>query len=120
MADTVTEVRRATTLPSAVTDVETTVSDGELQFQWLPITTDEQGNPITIDHYNIYRSYSPYFTPSTDTLIGTPAGGSFSDSSIGNSSANQFFYIIVAETADGRTGAPKRIGLFRFELSGGQ
>jgi|GEM_PF-546975 len=58
-------------LPSAVTGLTVTLMADDLLLEWAPVTTDTEGGPITIDHYQVYRDTLGFFGPGSDPFLTT-------------------------------------------------
>jgi hypothetical protein len=105
--------------PAAITDLTATVAGSALRLSWSPVTEDEQGNPVVVDHYVIYRSENPSFSPVPADSIGGTAGTSYDDetAAIMDPSTNHYFNVKAAD-ADGRLSADSNtVGEFDFDLA---
>jgi hypothetical protein len=104
--------------PQAVTDLAGARSGSDLQLSWSAVTQDIRGNPISPDHYVVYRrADEPYFAPSASDIIATPASLSFTDTGILGDPAHNYYYLVTAVDALAQESAPSnRIGAFDFGL----
>ena len=72
--------------PAAVTSLVVTMTETEgsddylhLNLQWDDVSTDIHGNPLAVDHYNVYWSYLPYgpwyfvSSPAVSEVLDLPA-----------------------------------------------
>jgi len=57
--------------PQAISNLTVRIVADALDFTWSPVTLDTAGLATTIDHYEIHRGTSAYFTPGVGNLIGT-------------------------------------------------
>lgn len=64
------------------------IGSSQINLDWRDNTEDD------LDHYNIYRSRTPGFTPGTSTLAGTSGGSSFSDTDL--QAETTYYYKITA------------------------
>jgi hypothetical protein len=58
-------------LPAAVTGLTVTLMSDDLLLEWEPVTTDTEGGPIAIDHYQVYRDTLGFFGPGSDPFLTT-------------------------------------------------
>jgi hypothetical protein len=55
--------------PSPVTDLQISRNGGQATLSWTPVTTNTEGEPITVDHYILWRSHNAAFLPEETTVI---------------------------------------------------
>src|SRR5271166_172862 len=86
-----------TTPPSAPGNLTATGSLGTAQLTWTA-STDNVG----VTGYNVYRSTTSGFTPSSSNLIGSATSTSYTDSGL---AAGTYYYLVTAHDAAGNTSA---------------
>ena len=84
--------------PSAPSALSATGGLGQVALAWGP-ATDNNG----VARYNVHRSTSPGFTPSTGNRIAQPTATSYTDAGL---AAGTYYYKITAEDAVGNVGPP--------------
>ncbi len=87
-----------TTPPSAPQNLAGIGSTSSVALSW-GIATDD----IAVDHYNVHRSNSPDFTPSTANRIAQPTSLSYIDSGL---ASGFYYYKVTAQDAAGNIGPP--------------
>jgi hypothetical protein len=87
-----------TTPPSTPTGLTATASGGSVSLSWTA-STDNVG----VTGYNVYRSTVSGFTPSPSTLIASPTGTSYTDTSL---TAGTYYYKVTAKDAAGNVSSP--------------
>ena len=71
------------------------------------------------DHYQIWESTAPYFTPdpANDTPLGTATSTSYTHTDgLGNATSNHFYVITAVNPCDASSGLSQRVGEFDFTL----
>jgi len=87
------------TPPGKVTNViVTTVSSSELNVSWTANTEPD------MDHYNVYRSETPEFTPDPTNLVASPTVNYYLDS--GLKASTTYFYQVTAVDTSANEGTP--------------
>src|SRR5262249_41943132 len=87
-----------TTPPSTPSGLTATVGQGQVSLSWTA-STDASG----VDHYNVYRSTTSGFTPSSANQIGTAPEATYTDVGV---TAGTYFYKVVAVDTPGNASAP--------------
>ena len=87
-----------TTPPTAPTGLNATGGAGQAALSWTAATDN-----IGVVRYNVHRSTTSGFTPSTANRIAQPTGTSYTDTGL---AAGTYFYKVTAEDAAGNVGAP--------------
>ena len=87
-----------TTPPSAPQTLTGSGSTSSVALSW-GIATDDIG----IDHYNVYRSNSPDFTPTAANRIAQPVGLSYTDTGL---ASGFYYYKVTAQDPAGNIGQP--------------
>ncbi len=59
--------------PTAPQNLAAFVTGADLELMWSPVTADVWGNPMTVNHYRVYRGQEPYFTCDGEHLLGETA-----------------------------------------------
>ncbi len=85
-----------TTLPTAPTGLAANVSGSTVSLSWTAATDN-----IGVTRYNVHRSTTSGFTPSTANRIAQPTGTSYSDT---GRPAGTYYYKVTAEDAAGNVG----------------
>jgi concanavalin A-like lectin/glucanase superfamily protein/Big-like domain-containing protein len=86
-----------TTPPTAPGALTATGGLGQIGLSWEAATDD-----VGIAKYNVHRSTTPGFTPSTANRIAQPTGTTYADSGL---AAGTYYYKVQAEDAAGNLGA---------------
>jgi glycerophosphoryl diester phosphodiesterase len=118
-SDTATLTTQANPPPEAVADLGGTRSGSDVQLTWTAVTADILGNPMTLDHYVVYRrADAPYFVPTPSDVIATPATPSFTDPGVLGDAAHNYYYVVTSVDAAGQESAPSnRVGAFDQALT---
>jgi fibronectin type 3 domain-containing protein len=83
--------------PSAPTNLTATGGVGSVSLSW-GASTDNVG----VTNYNVYRSTTSGFTPSTSNRIAQPTGTTYTDSGL---AAGTYYYLVTAQDAAGNVSA---------------
>jgi hypothetical protein len=101
-------------IPSDPTGVTATAtSSSVIGLSWSAVAPPTN---CTISSYNVYRSTTSGFTPSSSTLVGSPTGTTFSSTGLAASTA--YYYVVEAVDAKGASG-PSSQATATTEGSGG-
>lgn len=84
--------------PTTPATVSASVTRGDVALTWQASTDD-----VGVTGYDVHRSATSGFTPSTSTLIASPTGTSFTDSAV---PAGVWYYRVIAKDAAGGRSAP--------------
>ncbi len=95
---TTTTVAADTTAPSAPTNVTAAVSGSTVSLAWTAATDN-----VGVTQYDVHRSTTATFTPSSSTLVGSASTTSFTNSSV---ASGTWYYRIMARDAAGNWSAP--------------
>jgi fibronectin type 3 domain-containing protein len=87
-----------TTVPSTPTNLNATGGAGQAALTWTAATDN-----VGVVRYNVHRSTTSGFTPSTANRIAQPTGTSYTDTGL---AAGTFFYKVTAEDAAGNVSTP--------------
>jgi hypothetical protein len=83
--------------PSAPTNLAANGTIGSVGLTWKAATDN-----VGVKQYNVYRSTTSGFTPSSANLIGTSTTTSYTD----NVAAGTYYYLVTAQDAAGNVGPP--------------
>src|SRR4029077_6340424 len=86
------------TPPPAPSSLAANPSSGQVSLTW-----NASNAPSGIANYNVYRSTTPGFTPSTANRIAQPTATSYTD--IGRTAGTSYYKVTADDTA-GNTSAP--------------
>jgi len=86
------------TPPSTPANLAATTSVGRATLGWS-VSTDDVG----VDHYNVHRSTTPSFTPTTGNRIGQPATNSYVD--LGLAGGTYYYRVTAADVAGNVSGS---------------
>ena len=87
-----------TTPPTAPTGVTANGGAGQATVSWTPATDN-----VGVVRYNVHRSITSGFTPTTANRVGQPTGTSYTDLGL---AAGTYYYKVTAEDAAGNIGPP--------------
>jgi hypothetical protein len=108
----------ATTPPRTPLNVAASATGlGAVVLTWSPVTQDVTGNPVTIDHYSVYRHTIPHFLVSGLTPIASPTGTTYTDAGMaGDPAVNHFYRIVAVSTTQGPSGPSAPVGEMDYQL----
>ncbi|HYI93670.1 MAG TPA: LamG-like jellyroll fold domain-containing protein [Bryobacteraceae bacterium] len=86
------------TPPGAPASLTATGAVGTVSLTWQASTS-----PSGIANYNVHRSTTPGFVPTTANRIAQPTAASYTDASL---SAGRYYYLVTATDANGLTSGP--------------
>jgi hypothetical protein len=106
-------------LPQTITDMQITRSQSQVTLSWSPVKYNSDGDPISINHYTLYRSTDVTFIPEKTESFDSISDTSFVDDLtglIGNTDIN-VFYSVTATSSNGTDSRLSNIvGEFDFNL----
>lgn len=82
--------------PAEISDLQISLDDEDVMLSWPEVSSDIFSNPITIDHYEIYRDENPYFQIQPQFIIGTTTDTTFIDSTVSMVLDEKYFYEIIS------------------------
>jgi hypothetical protein len=83
-------------LPAAVTGLTATLMADDVQLDWGPVTTNTEGGPLAIDHYQIYRDTLGFFGPGSDPFL-TITDTTITDTTgVVGDTAKHYYYAVTA------------------------
>jgi len=101
----------------ATVNVQTTIL-GDVQLTWSPVTQDTGGNPISIDHYEVFRQNTAHFMTGSLTPVASPTGTSYVDpAASGDPNANHFYRIVAVSTSGAPSSPSASVGEFDYDLA---
>jgi hypothetical protein len=104
--------------PAAISDLSAALAGDAIRLSWSEVTTDEDGLPLAVDHYVIYRGEESSFSPGPADSIGSTAATAFDDptAAVGDPATNHH-YIVRAVSAIGTKSAHSNVvGEFDINL----
>jgi hypothetical protein len=104
--------------PPRAPQVTIAASGSAATLSWQPITLDVNDNPVTVTKYEVYRSLSPFFSPSGApyAVVDAPAT-TFPDSGVLADVSQNYYYVVRALSAAGISSADSnRTGEFGYTL----
>jgi PKD repeat protein len=72
------------------------LSGSTVVLTWEPVANDVDGNPITVDHYDVYTDIRPDFDCSPVTYLGSSNTASFQHTDIASGENSRMFYRVKA------------------------
>jgi hypothetical protein len=90
-----------TPAPAAVSDLGAILSGDDLVLTWSPVSEDTQGNPLTVDHYLVYRDTVAFRDPGSDPFQTAADTFWVDDTGVVGDTGKHYFYWIAA-VADGK------------------
>ena len=97
-------------VPDIVEDLKITLCESHLFLTWLPVTKDQNGHPLVVDYYRVFRDTSVYFFPGSKTFLDSTEDLSYLDTSchhVGDPQKNCSYY--VTAVAGSLESAPCRV-----------
>jgi agmatine/peptidylarginine deiminase len=82
--------------PVPVADLKIDLSGDDLALSWSPVTIDGYGNPITVDHYYIYRDTVGFFGPGSVPFDSTAATSYLDGSGVTGDIGTNYYYAVTA------------------------
>jgi hypothetical protein len=82
--------------PAVVSGLTATLAETALLLQWSPVTTNTEGQPMTVDHYCVYRNTLGFFDPGSDPFLTTPDTFYVDDTGVVGDSGTQYYYCVTA------------------------
>jgi hypothetical protein len=104
-------------VPSEPVIASVVKSGNDVDLTWYGVTTDENGFPVDIDHYVVYRNVSPSFIPGSSDSIGVTAhpDTTFADEGVLGSTEN-YYYLLKAVSTAGKASGTSNMGYKLNEL----
>lgn len=82
--------------PEQVRNLTVTLDQDDLILNWLPVENDTHGNPLTVDHYNVYRSTTGFFEPGSEPFTTTTESYYVDDTGVVGDIETNYFYWVTA------------------------
>ena len=104
--------------PAAISDLMATLADSSINLSWSAVTMSEEGEPLVVDHYDIYRQAAPDFSPDPEDSIGSSTETSYDDLTAAvNDPGVNHYYVVKAVDSMGRKSADSNtVGEFDVEM----
>ncbi len=105
------------TPPAAVTGLS--AARGSVRLSWNPVTVDTSGDPEYITEYIIYRSETPFFTPTPADSFATTTATTWSDTSffvIGDTSRQYTYTVLAVDDFGNRSAVGGYVGEYDINL----
>ncbi len=105
-------------LPGIPDNISLQPANGDLTLNWDDVTENQEGNGVTIDHYEVIRSTSPDFPQGSTTTISPIQPSNYTDTMNGvvGDTLVQYFYKIKVVDEDGLTSESDVYGEFDLLL----
>jgi hypothetical protein len=100
--------------PAAISDLMVVLADSVIQLSWTAVTVDTTGEPIVVDHYNVYRDDNPGFSPSSSDSIGNTADTFYIDftAAVNDTSINHYYVVKAVDSGGRKSADSNRVGEF--------
>jgi hypothetical protein len=100
--------------PAVVSDLTATLAGNALHLSWLAVTEDEGGNPITVDHYTVYRHVDPHFVPVAGDSIGSTAETYYDDpaAALKDPGINRYYVVKAVDSQGNKSADSSTVGEF--------
>ena len=105
--------------PAAIAGLTIGAAGEDLRLAWPPVTTNALGGTTIIDHYEIHRSATPYFTTDAGTLLDTTAETTYYDTGAYTTAFAYYYAVITVDTLDRRGEPSNGVGKVQYTLVGG-
>ena len=104
--------------PAPVTDLTATLTGDILRLAWSPVTVDQMGGSIDVDHYTVYRHTDSDFIPGDGDSLAITTECFFDDAgaALKNTSTNHYYAVKAVDTAGGKSAASAVVGEFDMPL----
>jgi hypothetical protein len=105
--------------PAAIADLSATLAGDAIRLSWSAVTADENGLPVTVDHYVIYRGDDPDFLPSGEDSIGVTTDTTFVDTAaaIGDPATDHYWVVKATSAPDIKSADSNRVGEIDIDLA---
>ena len=104
--------------PAPVTDLAAALAGEVLRLTWSPVTADEIGQPMAVDHYIVYRQTDPDVNPAAEDSLAVTAECFYDDDSaaLKNPSTNHYYVVRAVNADGGKSAASGAVGEFDLPL----
>jgi hypothetical protein len=95
--------------PAVVVNLHVTRTGNDAVLTWDPVTQDEKGNALAVDHYNIYAGTNPGYYPdliAQTNRLGFSATVTYTNTGACNDGAARY-YLVTAVDGPGRESYPR-------------
>jgi hypothetical protein len=107
-------------IPALVSELTSTRVEDNIRLNWAEVTMDTRGNPLTVDHYNIYRDTVGFFDPGSDPFASINDIFYLDNTGVVGNPATQYFYWITAVAGYKESGGSAGVGEFDRDLITGK
>lgn len=104
-------------VPVAVSDIAAILAEQALMLEWSAVTVDKLGNPVTVDHYYVYREVEPSSKPGIQPFDTTAVDFYVDESGVIGDPGTQYHYWITAVAGSKKSGPSGKVGEFDRQLS---
>jgi len=100
--------------PAPVTDLTAALAGSIIRLNWSPVTVDQIGQPMVVDHYTVYRQTDPYSVPATEDSLGGTAECFFEDAgaALKDPGTNHYYAVRAVSSGGEKSEASAAVGEF--------
>ncbi len=104
--------------PAPVTDLAAALADSIIRLAWSPVTVDQLGLPMVVDHYTVYRQTDPHFVPTTEDSLGGTTECFFEDAgaALKDPGTNHYYVVRAVGSTGEKSAASAAVGEFDIVL----
>jgi hypothetical protein len=105
--------------PAAISDLTARLTTSAIRLSWTAVTEDEGGQPITVDHYVVYRGSEAAFTAGPADSVGSTAGTTYDDPTpaLSDPAVNHYYVVKAVDGAGWKSSDSNRVGEHDWDLS---
>jgi immune inhibitor A len=103
--------------PAAIADLTATLAGSFIHLAWSAVTEDTTGIPIVVNHYVVYRSSNPGFSPVASDSIDHTVGLFYDDSTpaLKDTGLNHYYVVKAVDDQDRHAADSNTVGEFDIE-----
>jgi len=107
--------------PAAIDDLTITRSSSDVVLDWSDVTLNTNGDPITIDSYNIYRSATDAYFPiiSDNLYVEGLEVSTYTDSSVITGDDGRYYYAVTSVSGGVESLRSNRVGMIEYDANEG-
>jgi N-acetylneuraminic acid mutarotase len=98
--------------PTAISDLEATLSGSSIHLSWTAVTADTAGKPLEVDLYYIYRDTMADFSPGPQAFDSTADTFYVDTSGAVGDTAIQYYYAVTAVAGGQESACSGQVGEF--------
>ena len=103
--------------PQTINDLTISPAGNGIILDWTAVSSNTNGDPTIINHYNIYRSTMPYFLPTAFYLFASTNATDFTDVDILLDYMHNYNYLVTAvDTQNNESNQSNHVGKHGFLL----